>query len=89
MCTQNNISYGATKTHPFFSRRKNHMYMNTMLDKRSEPHMQLTDLIYSILLICYHKLVLTAFGLTSNDAKKPYDELDAYIQTKRATERNM
>ena len=52
-----------------------------MLDKRTKPDQEWTDLIYPIL-VTVNKLVHSATEFTPSDATKPMNELMEYINMK-------
>lgn len=84
---ENKITYVATKAHPIFAERMI-LTFKTMLDKRIKPNMQWVDLIYPILLTYNNKLVHSSTGLTPNEARKPSNELEAYINIKMKAKQN-
>ena len=53
-----------------------------MLDKRIRANQQWTQHIYSIILTYNNKLVHASTGYTPNDARKPDNELDVYLNLK-------
>jgi len=88
---EHNITFIPTRTHPYFAERMI-LTFKTMLDKRLENEkdktVQWTDYIYPILLTYNHKLVHSATGFTPEEAKKPDNFLNSYINMKMKAKHN-
>ena len=56
--------------------------------KKTKPNMQWTDLIYPIQLTYNNKKVHSSTGLTPNEARKPSNELESFINMKMRAKHN-
>jgi len=88
---ENKISFIPTRTHPHFVERMIRTFRE-MLDKRMENDKdgkkQWTDYIFPILLTYNNKLVHSATGFTPNDARKPENGLQVFLNIKMKAKKN-